>query len=848
MKAASILRSLDKVRLIKLAETFGVSLMRANENADALTTRFARSLGVRLGWRESLEAILDALTNIEMRHFLAEQRWEVVRERGEDLYSEVYESARLAELGGADLRALILDLADTSEANEVEKTFVSRKWGAYFVLRERYPLDEHGARTGLARLSTDELANLTVADARDRNLIVDLAAVTGLSEASIRRRFEAAHGRTLLSNCFEDRWPPAPSAEILGLLNVADARERGLVAAIAEVTGMTPKGVVRRLNAVHGRTLLANCFSDRWPEENNLLLDANELAELNVAEALRRDLTEDIAEITGLSEAAVRGRLDNSHGRTLLLTCFDDHWPHAAREPLGANELSKLRVADAQREDLVASLAELTGLSEMGVRRRLNANHGRTLLTTCFADLWPQEAEAASLDELGRLTVADAFRQNLVERLSELTKMSGQGVKRRLNESHGRTLLITCFADRWPSNNTQPDTLNVDDLVGLNVADARDRDLVGSIAAITGMSPRGVRRRLNAAHGRTLLSTCFADRWPDDKVIDLNQLAQMNVGEARDRGLAATIADFLHLSEAAIARRLADAHGRTLLINCFEKEWSHENDSDSNRDSYRDVAQPWNKLRIVNRRYELNHSLGGGGFGTAFQARDLKFQDRVVVIKFPRDRETDTLDALHREFELTTALKQRHICTYYDCDDDKEFDIPFLVMEHGGESLEKMIDAGEQFDTRRAIELITQTAAALDHIHDDNKIHGDINSGNVLVTANGEVRLTDFGISAVTITEMREDGGLTKVARSQYGYHPVYRPLDHPLTRKSDQYNLALILCSMLLGEVFEETYHFKPLKGLTQAQNEVVRRALSANSRDRFESCTAFAQALRNR
>lgn len=51
----------------------------------------------------------------------------------------------------------------------------------------------------------------------------------------------------------------------------------------------------------------------------------------------------------------------------------------------------------------------------------------------------------------------------------------------------------------------------------------------------------------------------------------------------------------------------------------------------------------------------------------------------------------------------------------------------------------------------------------------------------------------------------------------------------------------------MLLGEVFEETYHFDSLRKLTAAQNEVVRRALSSNSRDRFESCTAFAKALRD-
>lgn len=772
MKAAFVLRSLDKTRLLKLAESFDVPLLRANENADDLATRIARSLGVRLGWRESLQAIVEQLTNAELRNFLGDQRWEVSREHGQDLLIEVYETVRMSELSGVDLRALIMDLADSSEANRIESIFTSRKWAAYFDLRESYTLDEHGSRTGSRYLSADELARLNVANARDQDLVADLAEVTGLSARSVHRRLEAAHGRTLLLNCFEDRWPSPPNAETLGVLNVADAREHGLVAPLAELTGLSPKGVVRRLNAAHGRTLLANCFADRWPNNESRLLDADELAELNVAEALRRDLVQDLAEVIGLSEGTVQRRLKDAHGRTRLVTCFEDHWPQSGRKPLGAGELAALNVADAVRGDLDADIAAITGLSEMGVRRRLNAEHGRTLLITCFADRWPSDGETVSLDELAEMNVAEALRRDLIDQIAEVTGMSAQGVRRRLNEAHGRTRLTTCFTDHWPHSPEQgaSEPLEAVALIGVTVAEARERDLATSLTEITGMSPRGVRRRLNAAHGRMLLTTCFADCWPENETPDRDALATMNVAEVRERRLAAFVASLLHMPEHEVQRRLDAAHGRMLLVNCFEGEWHrNERTRERIRDPEPDSKQPWYKLRTVNRRYELLQRLGGGGFGTAFEARDLRFEGRIVVIKFPRDREKDTLDALRREFALTTALKHRHICTYYSFEEDTEFDLPFLVMEHGGESLEKMIDAGEEFGVDQSFRIVAQAADALDHIHDDNKIHGDINPGNVLVTSSGEVRLTDFGISANTVTEPRAGGAVTKVARSHTG-------------------------------------------------------------------------------
>src|SRR5262249_48362614 len=82
-----------------------------------------------------------------------------------------------------------------------------------------------------------------------------------------------------------------------------------------------------------------------------------------------------------------------------------------------------------------------------------------------------------------------------------------------------------------------------------------------------------VRKRLEEAHGRTILRNLFEDRWPQQDE-NVETVGNMTAATARDGDFLGVIARFAGLSEGTVRRRLDDAHGKTLVRNIFEKVWS----------------------------------------------------------------------------------------------------------------------------------------------------------------------------------------------------------------------------------------------------------------------------------
>lgn len=103
---------------------------------------------------------------------------------------------------------------------------------------------------------------------------------------------------------------------------------------------------------------------------------------------------EHIASVTGLDQPVVAWRLGEVHGNTLVRNVFAE-WP---KTPETAG---RVRVKQARDAGLVGEIAEITGLSEQTIRRRLRDCHGRTTLRTLFADVWPEERAERDLPEAG---------------------------------------------------------------------------------------------------------------------------------------------------------------------------------------------------------------------------------------------------------------------------------------------------------------------------------------------------------------------------------------------------------------------------------------------------------------
>ena len=156
--------------------------------------------------------------------------------------------------------------------------------------------------------------------------------------------------------------------------------------------------------------------------------------------------------------------------------------------------------------------------------------------------------------------------------------------------------------------------------------------------------------------------------------------------------------------------------------------------------------------RLVGGRYELVSLLATGGMGQVWRAQDTVL-DRPVAVKVLRSEFTGdpTFVARFRaEARHTAVLAHRNIAALHDYGEDLagEEHLAYLVMELvEGESLSDQLARERRLGVQRTLDVLQQTAAALAAAHAAGVVHRDVKPGNILVGADGIVRITDFGIA-----------------------------------------------------------------------------------------------------
>ena len=144
--------------------------------------------------------------------------------------------------------------------------------------------------------------------------------------------------------------------------------------------------------------------------------------------------------------------------------------------------------------------------------------------------------------------------------------------------------------------------------------------------------------------------------------------------------------------------------------------------------------------------YEVISSLGSGGMGDVYTARDTRL-GRTVAIKVlsaALSASPDARERLKREARTLSQLSHPHICALYDVGEQR--DIDFLVMEVlAGETLASRLAKGP-LPFGQAVQLATGIASALDAAHRRGIVHRDLKPGNVMVTPTG-AKLLDFGLA-----------------------------------------------------------------------------------------------------
>src|SRR5215831_17010705 len=198
-------------------------------------------------------------------------------------------------------------------------------------------------------------------------------------------------------------------------------------------------------------------------------------------------------------------------------------------------------------------------------------------------------------------------------------------------------------------------------------------------------------------------------------------------------------------------------------------------------------------------RYRLDAPLASGAVGQVWRAVDLLLRRAVAVKVLRPDAASDPEARARFHAEACNASRLSHpgVAQVYDFGEDGSPDRPFLVMELvDGPSLAEVL-AGGPLGPGRTVDLIEQVAEGLHAAHSAGMVHRDIKPANLLITADGQVKITDFGIASVA-----RDAPLTSsgILAGTPAYLAPERAAGKPATPASDLYSLGVVGYECLTG------------------------------------------------
>jgi len=243
---------------------------------------------------------------------------------------------------------------------------------------------------------------------------------------------------------------------------------------------------------------------------------------------------------------------------------------------------------------------------------------------------------------------------------------------------------------------------------------------------------------------------------------------------------------------------------------------------------------------MIANRYRIVGLLGRGGMGEVYRADDLKLA-QPVALKFLAEslsRSGAALARFHREVSLARQISHRHVCRVYDI--GEHAGLHFLTMEYiRGEELSSLLRRIGRLPLDKALETARQLCAGLGAIHAAGVLHRDLKPSNVMIDERGDVRITDFGIAALT----ESVSGHEAPQEAMIGT-PAYMAPEQltagEVTQRSDLYALGLVLHEAFTGKRPPAT-----VTDLDPAVERVIYRCLEKDPARRPASAIQVAAAL---
>ena len=199
-------------------------------------------------------------------------------------------------------------------------------------------------------------------------------------------------------------------------------------------------------------------------------------------------------------------------------------------------------------------------------------------------------------------------------------------------------------------------------------------------------------------------------------------------------------------------------------------------------------------------RYEVQEIIGVGGMSVVYKAYD-NVDDRIVAVKILKDEFLQNDDFVRRfknESKAIAVMSHPNIVKVYDVSFGEK--LQYIVMEYvDGITLKEYIQKQGAITWNDALYFTTQILRALQHAHDKGIVHRDIKPQNIMLLADGHIKVTDFGIARFSRSETKT---LTENAIGSVHYISPEQAKGEFTDERADIYSLGVVLYEMLAGRV----------------------------------------------
>jgi serine/threonine protein kinase len=266
--------------------------------------------------------------------------------------------------------------------------------------------------------------------------------------------------------------------------------------------------------------------------------------------------------------------------------------------------------------------------------------------------------------------------------------------------------------------------------------------------------------------------------------------------------------------------------------------------------------------------YRIEALIGRGGMGEVYKAEHPRLGSKVALKLLAPELAEEKLfrERFVRESRLAASLNHPNVIPIFDA--GEEAGLPYIAMRYvAGPDLKSLVERDGPLPLERALSIVSQVGSALDCGHERSLIHRDVKPGNILLEESAEggqahVYLSDFGVAKHTLSR----SGLTTTGQfvGTIDYIAPEQIEGKPLDGRADVYSLGCVLFEALTAvPPFEResnvammyAHLLEPPPSLSERRpelpaefDEVIATALAKNPAERYPSCRALVEAVRER